>query len=159
MSSNPAQMLDADAWDAISLGGTLLLRDTVLHGKTEVKKPLTLTVSQYIYNKTIKTNLEGMIRGFTNESYFSALLANSVGLSAYFLAADAVGLTSKKSDPSESEGIVPDVKVKGKMTKKVVNALLESMELLVEQQGLLWATQRVSGWAPPAGQPQPAKTA
>lgn len=157
--SSPAQMLDADAWDAISLGGTLLVRDVVLQGKPEIKKPLTLTVSQYIYNKTIKQQLEGTIRGFTNETYFSALLANTIGLSAYFLAADAIGLTSKKSDPSASEGVVPDMKVKGKMSKKVVNALLESAELLVEQQALMWATHRISGWAPPASAPQPAKTA
>ena len=153
-----ATMMDADAWDAVSLGGTLLVRDAIVKGKPNVMRAGVLTVAQYAYDKTVKNQLQAWMRGFSNEAYFSSLLANTVGLTGFFLISDAIGVIGKGSDPSESEGIVPDLKVKGKMTKKVVNALLESMELLFEQQALMYVTTAVSGMAPAPGTPMPAKS-
>jgi hypothetical protein len=157
MSDTIKNMMDNDAWDALSLGGTLLVRDSVVKGKPNVKRAAALTVAQYAYDKTVKDGLQALFRGFSNEAYYSSLVANTLGLTGFLLAADAIKIIGKDSDPSESEGLIPDVKVKGKMSKKVINALLESMELIVEQQALMYATTAISGWAPPTG-PQPAKT-
>lgn len=157
MSDTVKNMMDNDAWDAVSLGGTLLVRDALLKGKPNVKRAVALTVAQYAYDKTVKDKLQGLVRGFSNEAYFSSLVANTIGLTGFLLVADAANILGKESDPTQSEGLVPDLKVKGKMSKKVINALLESMELMLEQQALMYATTAVSGWAPSSA-PQPAKT-
>lgn len=147
--------LDADAYNGISLGGTVILRDLLVDGKPEIKDAAVAALAQYAYLKWGGSYLSGMLAGVTGEQMFSGLAANAVGLSAIMLVLDGTGLVKKSSVAIEDgSGVVP--KMKGKsMSKKVVNALVQSTELLVEQQLLLKLTGMASVGIP-AGQPSPA---
>ena len=62
----------------------------------------------------------------------------------------------KKGETLEDGALTPDVKGKS-MGKKVLNAVIKSTELLVEQQLLLKATS-MANVGIPSGQPAPALT-
>jgi hypothetical protein len=144
--------LDADAYDAISLGATVVVRDLIVDGKPEVKEAAITALSQYAYLKWGGSYLRGMLAGLTGEQMISGLAANAVGLGAAFLVLDATGLIKKSNNiVDDNSGVVP--KMKGKsMTKKIVNAVVQSTELLIEQQ-LLLKVAGMSGVGIPPGQP------
>ena len=155
--SAPPSYLDASAYNALSLGGTVIVRDLLVDGKPEVKDAAVAAVAQYLYLKWGGNTLSGWLAGLTGEQMISGLAANAVGLGAILLAADASGLVKKSSVAIEDgSGVVP--KMKGKsMSKKVVNALVQSTELLIEQQ-LLFKISGMAGMSIPSGQPAAALT-
>jgi hypothetical protein len=155
--SAPPSYLDASAYNALSLGGTVIVRDLLVDGKPEVKDAAVAAVAQYAYLKWGGTTLSGWLAGLTGEQMVSGLAANAVGLGAVLLALEATGLVKKSSVAIDDDsGVVP--KMKGKsMSKKVVNALVQSTELLIEQQ-LLLKLSGMAGVSLPTGQPGPALT-
>ena len=143
--------MDADAWNAVSLGGTLVLRDSITEGKPELRDAGAVAISQYVYLKWGGDYLSGALAGITGEKMISGLAANALGLSVVFLGLEAVGLMKKGKTVIDEGGVAPKVKGKG-MSKKVVNALIQSTELLIEQQ-VLMKIAGVAGVGIPAGAP------
>lgn len=156
MSATLPSYLDADAFDSLSLGGTLFLRDALI-GKNEpsVSKAGALAIAQYIYDKTAKPKAAGMISTYTGESYWSGLLANATGLTVYFMLTEYLGLVSK-SEKLGQDALLPLPSADGKMGKKFIKSIIQASELLVERQVLLAAT-KMAGVNIPENQPQPAK--
>lgn len=150
-------MLDADAVDALLMGGTMFVRDTIVKGKPKLKRAAVLAGAQYAYDKTLRAYLQGALQGFTGEAYFANILANAAGVSAIIYAADMIGLVGRDSDPADSSSeLAPQVSGSGK-SKKVINAIIEGSELVLEQRALVWALNKANVVIP--GQaPAPAKT-
>lgn len=155
MSSLPSY-LDGDAFDALSLGGTLFLRDSLIgKGTPSITNAGALAIAQYIYDKTVKSQASGMIAAYTGEQYWSGLLANAGGLTVYFMLTEYLGLVSKKEKLGQ-DALVSVPVGGGKMSKKVLKSVIQASELLIERQVLLSAT-KMAGVSIPTDAPQAAK--
>ncbi len=147
--------LDADAWDALSLGGTLLVRDSLVKGKPKINNAVAVTVVQYAYDKYLRSWLEAKMEVFTGEAYVSALAANTVALTGLFTLLEKTKLLKAKNGVDAiDEGLAPKVKGKG-MSADLLNSMIQSIELLIEQR-LLMSAVSMTGVAMPSKQPAPA---
>lgn len=120
--------------DGAVLAGVYVARDLIVTGKTpSLAKAGTIGISQIAYNNLARMKLEAWLSGYTGETMYSGLLANTVGLASVLYVLGAIGIVSQKSAKSEGEGdVLPSPK--GKTSgKKVMKALLEAGELVVER--------------------------
>lgn len=142
--------MDANAWDSLSLGGTLLIRDMITVGKPDFRDAGAVTVSQYAYKLWVEQYVLPKLAQLTGESMISGLASNAIGLSAVLVVLQSAGLM-KKGETLEDGSLTPDVKGKS-MSKKVLNSIIKSTELLIQQQLLLKATS-MAGVGIPSGTP------
>lgn len=151
-------ILTGDAGDSLTLAATVAVRD-VVRGKS-VKPALVVATgaSQFVYDKFLKQYIVGYAAQLTGEQYWSAMLANAVGLSAVILAVDSTGALPDRADLSEGEASVLPTPGGSGMGKKALKALVKSTELLVEQKVLVWAVSKVAPGLLPSSAPQPAQT-
>ena len=148
-----SMMADPAIYDSAAMAGTLLLRDAAKGKSMNVKRAAVIGVAQLGYDKFLRDYTSASIAGFvksTPDQMAVQIGANALGLAAVFFVSDLVGLTGGKSDIASAEGFVPDGKGKG-MSGKLMKAIVNAAELVVEQRIVLYTAQSISGYTPTAG--------
>ncbi len=154
-----SMMADPSLYDGAAMGATLLIRDGLKGKQMNLKRAAVISLAQVGYDKLIKDYTTASIAGFvksTPDQMAVSVGANALGLAAVFFVTDLLNLTAG-TDIANAEGFV-DGKGKGKgMSGKLMKAVINAAELVVEQRIVLYTAQSVSGMVPPSG-PGPAKS-
>ena len=145
-------MADPSIYDGASMGATLLIRDGIKGKKMNVKRAAVISLAQIGYDKLVKDYATASIAGFvksTPDQMAVSVGANALGLAAVFFVTDLLKLTGE-TDIGHAEGFVPDGKGKG-MSGKLMKAIVNAAELVVEQRIVLYTAKSISGYTPTSG--------